>query len=417
MTEIGVIPDNWEIRPLGDEIERLEAGVSVNSVDEARALYSHDESILKTSAVKDGHFLEGECKKIAPKDIGRAKLNPHANTIIISRMNTPDLVGESGYVGKDYPNLFLPDRLWSTRFRAGSKTDVKWLSYLLSSAENKRRIKGAATGTSGSMKNISKGALLALPIPFPNPKEQSAIAAALGDVDALILALDQLIVKKKDIKQAVMQELLTGKNRLPGFSHQQWTQKRLGDLGAFRGGNGFPTRYQGQGDGDYPFFKVSDMNNEGNSIFMVNSNNWISESVRNQLGITYFPRNSIVFAKIGAAIFLERKKILYQGSCIDNNMMCFVPQTSVAQYRFMHYLFLSVPFGRFVSTTALPSLSGPELAELEFRVPPPQEQEAIASVLSDIDTDITTLEVKLSKTREIKLGMIQELLTGKTRLI
>jgi hypothetical protein len=91
--------------------------------------------------VANGMFLPHECKKIAPRDIERAKLNPQKNTIIISRMNTPDLVGESGYIDKNYPNLFLPDRLWMTHFRKDSKICVKWLAYLLNTRTYKQKSK------------------------------------------------------------------------------------------------------------------------------------------------------------------------------------------------------------------------------------------------------------------------------------
>ena len=130
-TEVGVIPEDWCVRSIGSELDRLEAGVSVNSVDEVRQIYPHEQSILKTSAVTNGRFLAHEAKKIAPRDIPRAQLNPRADTIIVSRMNTPDLVGECGYVDKTYPALFLPDRLWMTRVRQGSEICVRWLAYLL----------------------------------------------------------------------------------------------------------------------------------------------------------------------------------------------------------------------------------------------------------------------------------------------
>jgi type I restriction enzyme S subunit len=209
-----MLPVDWEVHFLGDEIAQLEAGVSVNSVDEEFSPYGHEQAILKTSAVSNSHFLPYENKKIAPKDIKRAKLNPRANSIIISRMNTLDLVGECGYVEKDYPNLFLPDRLWMTRFKRESKINVKWLSYLLNYKEYKMKIKESATGTSGSMKNISKGSLLSIAIPFPTPEEQTAIATVLTDMDAEIVALERRREKVRALKQGMMQELLTGKTRL-----------------------------------------------------------------------------------------------------------------------------------------------------------------------------------------------------------
>lgn len=253
-------------------------------------------------------------------------------------------------------------------------------------------------------------------IPIPPIPEQRAIAAALSDVDALLAALDALLAKKRLIKQGAMQELLVGIKRLPGFNGE-WKTKKLGELGNFRGGSGFPTRYQGKVEGEYPFYKVSDMNNEGNSTFMIDSNNWISESVRKEIGANTFPKQTIVFAKIGAAIFLERKKILTQESCIDNNVMGIILDETIAYYRFIHYLFLNVKFGKLVSTTALPSLSGKELAELTYKIPGILEQQAIAEILSDMDTEIAALEQKRAKTRLLKQGMMQELLTGQIRLV
>ena len=154
-------------------------------------------------------------------------------------MNTPDLVGECGYVFADFPNLFLPDRLWMTRNRPGSKACVRWLNYLLSSKHYKNRIKELATGTSGSMKNIAKDSFLAISIPYPTPTEQRAIADALSDVDGLLSGLDRLIAKKRDLKQAAMQQLLTGETRLPGFSGE-WAETTLGEVSAFLKGKGLP---------------------------------------------------------------------------------------------------------------------------------------------------------------------------------
>jgi type I restriction enzyme S subunit len=236
-------------------------------------------------------------------------------------MNTPALVGECGYIEHDYPSLFLPDRLWMTRHEGRKPTCIRWLAYLLSFGSFNRAIKESATGTSGSMKNISKGSLLGVQISLPTKAEQEAIAEALSDTDALIDSLAQLIAKKRHIKQGAMQELLTGKRRLPGFS-EGWEVVTAGEIGKFRGGCGFPLKYQGLTEGAYPFYKVSDMNNEGNVTFMIDSNHWISEETRKALGAIIFPVNSIIFAKVGAAIFLERKKI-YSGPRNPDNSLSY----------------------------------------------------------------------------------------------
>ena len=209
----------------------------------------------------------------------------------------------------------------------------------------------------------------------------------------------------------------------PGFKQtdagvipEDWGVVRACEIGNFRGGNGFPLRAQGNNIGDYPFYKVSDMNNEGNETFMSTSNNWISEQARTELGATAFPKDAIVFAKVGAAIFLERKKILTQPSCIDNNMAAFVPRKDLVNYRFLHTQFLNIRFGAYVAATALPALSGNLIDQMPLLLPPMAEQEAIASALGDADALIESLERLVAKKRDIKQGAMQELLTARRRL-
>lgn len=204
----------WEVRPLSSVIAGLDAGVSVNSVEHSMPLRSGEPCILKTSAIFDGCFDPEECKLIERRDINRARLSPRRDTIIISRMNTPNLVGEVGYVADDFPTLNLPDRLWLTRFDPNSDICARWLAYVMSSAKVKERIKGLATGTSGSMKNIGKDKLLALQLEFPTGEEQAAIATVLSDMDAELAALEQRLAKTRALKQGMMQELLTGRTRL-----------------------------------------------------------------------------------------------------------------------------------------------------------------------------------------------------------
>ena len=204
----------WAEKQLKFAIASLEAGVSVNSVEGLADLESGAIAVLKTSCVNHGVFTPNECKRIAAKDIGRARLSPQANTILISRMNTIDLVGECGYVASDYPQLFIPDRLWMTRFHKNIEVSARWLSYVLSSDYYRMALKELATGTSGSMKNLSKDSLLSLEVSFPSPPEQKAIASVLSDMDAEIAALKTKLAKARQIKQGMMQELLTGRIRL-----------------------------------------------------------------------------------------------------------------------------------------------------------------------------------------------------------
>lgn len=202
----------WSLGTLGDVVASLEAGVSVNSTDDMP--FPGMSCVLKTSALEGGEFLPQECKVIESGDIRRARTNPRRDTILISRMNTPLLVGEVAYIDQDYDWLFLPDRVWMTRFKTNSNLCVRWLAYVLSSRTYREALREIATGTSGSMKNISKSALLALPIEFPEPNEQTAISTVLSDMDAGLGALEARLAKTRALKTGMMQELLTGRTRL-----------------------------------------------------------------------------------------------------------------------------------------------------------------------------------------------------------
>lgn len=293
----------------------------------------------------------------------------------------------------------------------GSSLHTVFLYYWLTWIQ--RRVK--TLGQQGTQANLNKDMVQDLPLPLPSLPEQSAIAAVLMDVDALIGSLEALTAKKRAIKRAAMQQLLTGRTRLPGFEGE-WGMMRAGDIGRFGSGSGFPLRYQGQPQGQYPFFKVSDMNRDGNDVFLTKSGNYVTESSRQSLGAVAFPPKAIVFAKVGAAVFLDRKRILVQPSCLDNNMAAYVPDAERVDHLFVYYLLSSIRLSAFASTTALPSLSRTSLTGIPLPLPPVPEQRAIGTVLSDMDAEITALERRLDKTRALKRGMMQQLLTGTIRL-
>jgi type I restriction enzyme S subunit len=289
---------------------------------------------------------------------------------------------------------------------------AEFLYYVFEAAKTYLLANAGTTATSIVSKAVFQQLVFSIP-PLP---EQRAIAEALSDADALLDGLDRLIAKKRDLKQATMHQLLTGKTRLPGFSGE-WETTLARQIGSFQGGSGFPLTAQGEAVGEYPFFKVSDMNNEGNETFMTTAKHYVAEETRNRLGAAVFPTGSIVFAKVGAAVFLERKKILGQPSCIDNNMAALVLDETRVDTRYVHSLLLSRKLGALVATTALPALSGKQLGDMTLTIPPLPEQRAIAAVLSDMDAELEALEARRDKVALLKHAMMQELLTGKTRLV
>ena len=392
-TEVGVIPEEWDVSSVGDSFEvcnHLRLPISQAVRERMAGPYPYYGPTSIQSWINE-YRVEGECVLIGEDGDHFLKWRSQPMTLLVR--------------GKFNVNNHA-------HLVRGTKNLTEWFYWFFAN----RDITAYLTRQGAGRYKLTKAALLQIPCVLPSPPEQRAIAGALSDVDALIGALDQFIAKKRDLKQAAMQQLLTGQTRLPGFSGE-WETVPAGEVGRFRGGTGFPLRLQGKSEGIYPFYKVSDMNNEGNETFMEASNNWISESVRKDLGPMLFPANSTVFAKVGAAIFLERKRILTRPSYIDNNMTAFVLNAGRADFRFVHYLLLDTKLSALVATTALPCLNGKQLSELPLALPPLAEQTSIAAVLSDMDAELGGLEQRLAKTRALKQGMMQELLTGRTRLV
>jgi len=188
-----------------------------------------------------------------------------------------------------------------------------------------------------------------------------------------------------------------------------WNSITLGEVCKFTGGNGFREELQGQKDGDYPFIKVSDMELPGNKKAIVEANNWIDEKTRIKEAFKAFPELSVVFAKVGAALLLNRRRILTRPTCIDNNMMAAVP--SGIEPLFLYYVLSDIDFADFVQSGAVPSINQGQLSSILFVLPKPNEQAKIAEILSTVDRAIEQTEALIAKQQRIKTGLMQDLLT------
>lgn len=362
-TEVGIVPDDWDVATLASTCS-FENGDRGENYPNASLRASEGVPFVNAGHLLGGRIAIEEMDYISRERFNQLRSGKFAPGDILFCLRGS--LGKFGVVGSDLEEGAIASSLIIVRPRS----DVLHARYLAAYFESDfcaRMIDRWAGGA--AQPNLGAKSLARFVIPLPAKCEQEAIAGALSDADALIESLEKLIAKKRQIKQGAMQELLTGKTRLPGFSGE-WKMVRAGDIGRFRGGSGFPTRFQGTSSGEYPFFKVSDMNNEGNETFMKAANNYIGEAVRQQLGAVAFPSRSIVFAKVGAAIFLERKKILAQASCLDNNMAALVLDSEQADCRFIHYVLLSTKLGDLVNATALPSLNGTVLAAIGMALPP-----------------------------------------------
>ena len=198
---------------LGDLIGQLNSGVSVNGFD--RLAMNGEVGVLKVSAVTSGTFDPLRNKAILPDEIERVRVSPRADRIIVSRSNTAELLGASAYIEHDYPTLFLSDKLWQLEPKEPKSVHMRWLANWLSAPATRTRISALASGSSGSMKNIGKDQLLALEIKVPQFEDQERIANALGDWDRSIVGLNfqtEALIREKRV---LMNQLVTGKRRLP----------------------------------------------------------------------------------------------------------------------------------------------------------------------------------------------------------
>lgn len=409
-----MVKKHWISGHLNDVIDSLLAGVSVNSgEDEASGNFF----ILKTSAISKGKLNLSEKKPVLPREVARLKCSLRQETILISRMNTPELVGECAYVPCDDPRIYLPDRIWQTNFKKDVDVSAKWLNYLLSSKKYRSLIQNCATGTSNSMKNISKEQLLGLEILYPSFREQTSIAEALSDVDNLISSLQKLIEKKKAIKQGAMQELLTGKKRLPGFSGE-WRTYKLGELGSFDKGCGISRAESNTGN--FPAVRYGELYTK-HTDYVKQYYSHISDDVaqtakRVTFGDILFAASGETKEEIGVCAAIVDRRDIFAGG----DIVVFTPTTEINPI-FLGTL-LNMPFVQKQKSErgqgdAVVHIHADSLSEIIISMPEKNEQEAIATVIKDFNDEIEQLEKKLAKYQQIKQGMMQELLTGRIRLV
>ena len=259
--------------------------------------------------------------------------------------------------------------------------------------------------------------------------EQRHIAEILTACDEVIEKSETVVEKYRAIKAGMLKDLFTrgigknGKLRPPpesaprlykdtalGKVPREWEVRSLGELGRFVPGNGFPLQYQGRKDGQYPFFKVSDFNGGANTNVMSIANHYVSNDVVRILGCNVIPARSIVFAKIGAAIMLERKRMVAVASCIDNNMMSL--QVDGANDSLVLHFLQNYKFSDLIEATALPALKTKSLKKICLAIPSdPDEQQQIAERLSAIDVKIADELSVIAKYRKVKTGLMARLLT------
>ena len=406
-TEVGVIPEDWDV------IEAFDLEPFITSGSRGWAKYYSDRGALflritnlsRTWLYPD--LSDQKLVEVPEGDTEGQRTSLQDGDILISI--TAD-IGVVGYVGPEVPKpAYINQHIACLRLPA-NKTDSLFQSYYLASQDPQRRFMemtdiGAKSGI--NLTTIGKLKLIQPPLP-----EQRAIAAALADADGLIAALEGMIAKKRDLKQAAMQQLLTGKTRLPGFSGE-WEVKRLGEIGrALIGLTYSPSDIRSFGT------LVLRSSNIQNGSLTFDDNVYVDPEVA---------QSSII--EVGDLLICARngsRDLIGKSVRLDGRARGMAFGAFMAAYRSEFNNFISLQFQSDLIKRQINEHLGATINQitnkslLSFQVPLPNdsaEQTAIAEVLSDMDADLTALEAQAAKARAVKQGMMQELLTGRVRLI
>jgi type I restriction enzyme S subunit len=374
-TEIGVIPTDWNICELGSLAPFIGSGKTNTNNKGEYPLFGSTGKI-------------GTCK--APEYKGDA--------ILVARVGAN--AGRLNFVTGEYG---VSDNTIIVRIEKSS--NVNYFKYQLIN----KNLNSLVFGSGQPL--ITGSQLKALFVPVPDVKEQTAIANALSDVDALITSLEKLIAKKRAIKTATMQQLLTGKKRLPPFdlTHTGYKQTELGEIpedwlldsigNVLSITTGDKNTQDKIADGQYPFFVRSQI------VERINSYSFDGEAV---LTAGDGVGTGKIFHYINGKFDYHQRVYLMHNFC-----------ERLDGYYF--YVFFSNHFyDRIMSMTAKSSVDSVRremIADMKIILPSIDEQIAISKALSDMGKEIDVLEQRLNKTQQLKQGMMQELLTGRTRLI
>ncbi len=403
-TELGIIPEDWEVKRISDFTSIITGGTPSTQ----RPEYWGGSIMWMSSGELNKKFVFDVEGRITTEGL----LN--SSTHIIPPFCV--LIGLAGQ-GKTrgtaaYNYISLCTNQSIAAILPNDKYNSLYLYYVVDSKYEYLRLLSSGDGGRGG---LNKNLLNSLEISFPKTiAEQQAIAEALSDIDGLIAAVDKKIAKKRLIKQGAMQQLLTGKKRLPGFS-DPWVEKKFSDLYRYASEGGTPdtNNMRFYANGDVPFVKIEDTETK----YIESCNSFITSEGINNSSAWIVPVNSIIYtngATIGNVSINKIPVATKQG------ILGIIP-SSIINLEFMYYLLLSQNFKREVDSRqakgTFATIILKSLDEIPIYLPLNQmEQIAIATMLNDMDKEIDDLEAQRDKYRLLKSGMMQKLLTGQIRL-
>ena len=407
-SDIGTLPDDWSVRPLSEIVSVMTNGF-VGTATSAYVENDDGVTYIQGFNVEPNGFNLTNIRKVS-QDFHKSHTKSCLRTGDVLTIQTGE-IGVSTVV-PEYLSGSNCHALIISRFIKNRAHPAYYCQYF-NSKIGMNAFKEIETGT--TMKHLNVGDMLQLLVPVPPIAEQQAIADTLLDMDTLISSLDQLIAKKRDIQQAAMQQLLTGQRRLPGFSGAR-SRHALRDLVSTPVTDG-PHETPRFVENGIPFLSV---NNIANNRIDFRDLRFISREDHRIYSKKCRPqRNDLLLGKaasVGKVALIETDIELNIWSPI-----ALIRMSDAHDPRYFYYAFRSKEIGRQIEVLTNSSSQGNigmgDIERLIFSVPDLAEQTAIATILSDMDTELAVLEARRDKARQLKQGMMQELLTGRIRLV
>jgi type I restriction enzyme S subunit len=405
---------DWSKVKLKELVISLDAGVSVNGEDVD--VTEDDFSVLKTSCVSLGVFNANERKLVnLENEIQRLKEPLLDNSLVMNRSNTPLLVGSSAFIKKAPKNTYLSDRLW--QIKVNDKADIRWLSFHLSSETTLIKLRDMATGTSNSMKNITKSDVLNFELSAPSKQEQTKIASFLSAVDEKVSQLTQKHQLLSQYKQGMMQKLFSQQIRFKaddGSEFGELKQKCIKDLNLYISdgnyGELYPTASQFETVG-IPFIRANNIKN----LRITNDDmRFIDEDLNRVLVSGHLKENDILVTTRGDIGMLALVDKQHENSNI-NAQICLLrvlnskELDSLYLLYFLHSSFGQKQFKELQTGTALKQLPKKNLNQIIVLIPCLEEQTKIANFLSAIDQKIEVVAQQIEQAKTWKKGLLQQM--------
>ncbi|WP_372862199.1 restriction endonuclease subunit S [Psychrobacter sp.] len=401
-----MVPKGWTKTTFGEHIDLLN-GFAFKS-----ALYSDDESDIK--------LLRGdniEPNKLRWRNVKRwskdnyeslEKYHLKVNDFIIAMDRTWITAGlkVAEVKQEDLPCL-LVQRV--SRIRSLPTLCQDLIKHHFSSYRFEQYVKSVQTET--AVPHISSTQINEFNLLLPPLPEQQKIAKILSTWDKAISATERLIDNSTQQKKALMQQLLTGKKRLLNDNGErfegEWKEATLGKYVTIKSGVS-PSKFKLESEGEIPYVKVEDMNNC--SKYQIHSRNYADETK------SVIFQGAVIFPKRGAAIMNNKVRIAASKLYLDSNMMALIPNKSINS-EFLYYLLVKKQLFKIADTSTIPQINNKHITPYAFKLPSLSEQQKIATVLTNADKEIELLEQQLADLQQEKRALMQQLLTGKKRVV